>query len=35
MREASSEAPEFIYRRIGSDEEADAPVFAEPTQPAE
>lgn len=32
MREAAGEAPEFIYRRIGSDEEADAPVFAEPAE---
>ena len=35
MREASQEAPEFIYRRIGADETADAPVFAEATEPAE
>ena len=33
MEEASVEAPEFIYRRIGSDEEADSPVFA--AQPSE
>lgn len=33
MREAAGEPPEFIYRRIGTDEEQDAPVFAE--QPAE
>lgn len=29
MKEATEEAPEFIYRRIGSDEEQDSPVFAE------
>jgi len=28
MREATGEAPEFIYRRIGTDEEQDAPAFA-------
>ena len=35
MKEAAKEAPEFIYRRIGSDEEADAPVFADAKEPAE
>ena len=29
MKEATEETPEFIYRRIGSDEEQDSPVFAE------
>ncbi len=29
MKEATEEAPEFIYRRIGTDEEQDSPVFAE------
>ena len=32
MREAEEEPPEFIYRRIGTDEQADAPVFAEPAE---
>ena len=32
LREAEEAPPEFIYRRIGTDEEADAPVFAEPAE---
>lgn len=32
MKEAAGPPPEFIYRRIGADEEQDAPVFAEPAE---
>ncbi|MSP21095.1 MAG: pyrroloquinoline quinone biosynthesis protein PqqE [Alphaproteobacteria bacterium] len=34
MKEAAAEPPAFIYRRIGSDETQDAPVFG-PREPAE
>ncbi|MDA0653788.1 MAG: pyrroloquinoline quinone biosynthesis protein PqqE [Proteobacteria bacterium] len=32
MKEAAGPPPAFIYRRIGADQEQDAPVFAEPAE---